>query len=235
LPKWWLTFAEIITLHTKTLILDLRDNGGGLVHDINILYSYLADSSFHLVDKSEVVSRTSLWHFGYYNNNPAWLQAVETLFLPFVAGIDIYTYLKTRKDSDHKYYFAFRDSKLTHVKPTRFKGEIYVLINGGCFSATSILSSNLKGSKRALFVGQETGGAYNGCVAGIMPVRTLPNSKLSIRFGLLGIKAHHKSGVDGRGIFPDVEIIPTLVDLINGKDPETEWVLDDIKGLHKTE
>ena len=227
-----MSFHQLDTLHTKTLILDLRDNGGGLVHDINILYSYLADSSFHLVDKSEVVSRTSLWHFGYYNNNPAWLQAVETLFLPFVAGIDIYTYLKTRKDSDHKYYFAFRDSKLTHVKPTRFKGKIYVLINGGCFSATSILSSNLKGSKRALFVGQETGGAYNGCVAGIMPVRTLPNSKLSIRFGLLGIKAHQKSGVDGRGISPDVEIIPTLEDRVIGKDPETEWVLDDIKGIH---
>jgi C-terminal processing protease CtpA/Prc len=225
------SFRLMDSLHTKTLILDVRDNGGGLVHDINNLYSYLADSSFHLVEKSEVTSRTSLWHFGYYHNMPCWVQAVQTIFLPIVAGIDAFTFLKVRKGTDHKYYYAFRDSKLTKPQPNRFKGKVYVLINGGCFSATCLLSSNLKGSKRETFVGEETGGSYNGCVAGILPVSTLPASKLGVRYGLMSIKTPYTSELDGRGIFPDVEIEPTIEDRMEGNDLELQWILNDIKGL----
>jgi hypothetical protein len=225
------SFQLLDSLHTKTLILDLRDNGGGLVHDINNLYSYLADSSFHLINIPVVTSKTSLWHIGYYNNNPFWVQAIQTLFLPVLAGIDVFTYLKITKNADHTYRYAIRDSRVTHLKPHRFKGKVYVLINGGCFSATCVLSSNLKGSKRAVFVGEETGGAFNGCVAGILPVRTLPNSKLKIRFGLLEFQTPYNSTMVGRGIFPDKEIIPTIQDRINGNDPEIQWVLNDVKEI----
>ena len=222
------SFQLMDTLHTKTLILDLRDNGGGLIRDINTLYSYLADSSFHLIEKPGVTSKTSLWHFGYYSNHPFWLQAIQTLFLPVVVEINIITFLKTRKGPDNKYHFAIRESRITHPSAHRFKGEVYVLINGGSYSASCLLSSNLKGSKRATFVGQETGGADNGCVAGIMPVRSLPASKVQVRIGLLECKTPYPSMRDGRGIFPDVEIIPTLNDRLNENDPELQWILKDI-------
>lgn len=225
------SFQQLDSLHTKTLILDLRDNGGGRIHEINTLYSYLADSSFKLIEKSVVTSKTSLWHFGYYNDKPFWMQTIQTLFLPIVGCLDVFTYFKITKEPDHKYRYALRDSKLTHPKATRFKGKVYVLINGGSFSASSLLSSNLKGSKRASFVGQETGGADNGCIAGIMPVRRLPDSKMFLRFGLLECKTLYESKMDGRGIFPDKEIIPTLSDRINGNDPELQWILNDSKGL----
>ena len=222
------SFKLLDTLHTNVLILDVRDNGGGHVHEINTLYSYLADSSFHLVDKSEITSRTSLWHFGYYHNKPLWMQAIQTVLLPFVAVIDLYTYLKVREDQDQKYYYSFRDSKLTKPRKSRFKGKVYVLINGGCFSATCLLSSNLSGSKRATFVGEETGGSYNGCVAGILPVSTLPASKLGVRYGLMNIKTHYISEKDGRGIFPDITITPTIQDRINGTDPELNYIMKQI-------
>ena len=124
---------------------------------------------------------------------------------------------------------ALDESKIGHPKPNNFKGKVYVLINGGSFSATCILSSNLKGSKRAFFVGEETGGAYNGSVAGVIPTFTLPHSKLQLSFGLMRIQPHYKTDIEGRGIFPDIEIKPTLEDRINGRDPELQWVLDDIE------
>ncbi len=223
------SFQQLGSLHTKDLILDLRDNTGGRLREIHTLYSYLTDSSFHFVEKSEVSSKTSLWHLGYYHDEPLWQKVIQTALFPIIVGIDGYTYLKTKKGLDNKYRFSLKESRLAHPKVDRFKGKVYVLINGGCFSATCILSSNLKGSKRAVFIGQETGGADNGCVAGIMPVRTLPKLKLSVSFGLLVCQATYRSEIDGRGIFPDIEIIPTLQDRINGTDPELQWVLNDIK------
>ena len=219
------SFKQLEKLKVQTLILDVRDNGGGRVHEINNLYSYLADSSFRLVDKSEVTSRTSLWHFGYYHDRPLLMQAVQTVLLPFVAVIDIYTFLKVRKGKDRKYYYSFKDSKVTKPRSSAFKGKIYVLINGGCFSATCLISSNLSGSGRATFIGEETGGSYNGCVAGILPVSTLPHSKLGVRYGLMSIRTHYLSEQDGRGIFPDTVIRPTLQDRINGIDPELDFIL----------
>jgi len=225
------SFQQLNSAHTKTLVLDLRDNGGGHIRDIYTLYSYLADSSFHLIEKPQVTSKTSLWHIGYYNDQPFWVQVIQTILLPFVVEMDIITYLKTKKEKDHTYTFALRESRLARVKSDGFRGKVYVLINGGSFSASSLLSSNLKGSKRAIFVGNETGGAYNGCVAGILPVRTLPASKLKLRFGLMVCKTPYSDVPDGRGILPDMEITPTIADRINGKDPELDWVLNDIKSV----
>jgi C-terminal processing protease CtpA/Prc len=103
------------------------------------------------------------------------------------------------------------------------------MINGGTFSASSIISANLKGSKRATFVGEETGGAYNGTVAGIMPTIELPYSKTKVTIGLMVVAPFYKTPIEGRGIFPDKEITPTLTDYITGQDPELNWILEDIR------
>ncbi len=106
---------------------------------------------------------------------------------------------------------------------------MYVLINGGSFFASSLISSNLKGSERAIFVGEETGGAYNGKVAGMLPMLKLPKSKLNFRLGLARLAPYYKTANDGKGVFPDLEIKPTLEDRINGNDPELYRVLNEKK------
>jgi hypothetical protein len=45
----------------------------------------------------------------------------------------------------------------------------------------------------------------------------------------MDIGTTNKTSVFGRCIFPDQEIIPTLKDKIENKDPEMEWILNDIK------
>lgn len=219
------SFSKIDSLKTKALILDLRDNPGGRIKEIHKLYSYLADSSFYFLDKSEVVSKTSLLHNNYFRRGPLAL----LLMLPAELVYSGIVFIKVRKGDDHKYYFSWSHFNSGHPKPDNFKGKVYVLINGGSFSASSILSSNLKGSQRAVFAGEETGGAYNGTVAGIMPYVKLPKSKLNIRLGLARISPYYKTDIDGRGIFPDIEIKPTLDDRIKGNDPELKRVLEEIK------
>jgi C-terminal processing protease CtpA/Prc len=219
------SFSKIDYYKSKTLIIDLRDNGGGRLSEITDLYSYLSDSAFVFIDKSEVASKTSLLHTDYFKGGSVVIKMVKVIFSPLYYG---YTYFSVYKSKNGKYYSSL--GATTHkVSHDAFKGKVYVLINGGSFSASSIISSNLKSTKRAVFVGEETGGAYNGTVAGRMPIIKLPKSEVKVRVGLEFIAPHYKTDIEGHGIFPDVAITPTLEDRIKGNDPEMNWILEDIK------
>lgn len=221
------SFERINELKSKTLIIDLRDNGGGRLSEIANLYSYLATEPYIFSDKSEVVSKTSvLSNMNYFSGNPFYMQPFLVAAAPIVYPL---YYFKTHKAADGNYYLSSSYEKLKTPNKNNFNGKIYVLINGGSFSASSLLSSNLKGSKRAFFVGEETGGGYNGTVAGQMPIVHLPSSKIGVRIGLIACLPFYKTEVVGHGIYPDKEIRPTLQDRINGNDPEMKWVLEDCK------
>ncbi|WP_026976347.1 S41 family peptidase [Flavobacterium tegetincola] len=223
-PFYKQAFDRIKANKSQYLILDLRDNPGGRLSEINYIYSFVADSAIAFADKSEVVSKTSFLKRNYFNGNIG-TKALQTIAYPFYVS---YIFLKVKKEND-KFYYKTSENKVKPLDENRFKGKMYVLIDGGSFSASSLLSSNLKGSKRAIFVGEETGGAFNGTVAGQMPIIVLPHSKIKMRVGLMKIAPHYKTDEKGYGIRPDIEMIPTLQDKINGIDPEMNWILENIK------
>lgn len=223
------SFEKLDSLHTPNLVIDLRDNPGGMIADVRTLYAYLADTSFHFIEKPAVVSKTSLWSASTNSNKSLWLLPVRIIATPFILVGDVYSYLATTKDSNQIYRFPMRAARLQKTNSHRFRGKVYVLINGGSFSASCLLSSNLKGSGRAVFVGTETGGAFNGCVAGFMPIFTLPHSKLSLRVGLMECKSPYKTTPDGHGILPDKKVVPTIEDRINKTDPEMKEIVREIK------
>lgn len=219
-------FKKIDSLNVNSLIIDLRGNKGGRLREIQCLYSYLVDSNYVFIQKSEVASRFSILHINYFGKSPLLVKAIKAVFYPIFVTVLV---SKTSKSKDGKFYFTTKASKKSSPRKPNFKGKIYVLIDGESFSASCILSSDLKGTKRAFFVGEETGGAYNGTVAGFLPVFSLPNTKLDFRMGLLNIRPTYQSETDGRGIFPDVEIVPTINDQFIGIDPVMNWVLGNIK------
>ena len=219
------SFAKIDSFKTKYFILDLRDNTGGRLDEIDKLYSYLTDKDYQLIEKAEVETRQLFLSSLLSKDKPRFMKIAATLLSPVVA---IHSLFKSKKKNGKKYY-AFSSSKLKKPNPLHFKGEVYVLINGASFSASSILSTNLHANKRATFVGEETGGAYNGTVAGLFKYIELPNSKVKMNIGLAQIEAPYKTEPDGFGIPPDVNIIPTIEDRLNSIDPELNWVLQDIE------
>lgn len=210
----------------QNLIIDVRDNPGGRVSDAVNLFSYLTDKNFIILKPAIVTSKTSLWKLGLFRNLPIITYPFAAVFYPFYMG---FSTLRTTKNADGSYQYKLVGSKEKKPSDNNFKGKIYVIINGGSFSATCILSSSLKSNPNVTFVGEETGGAFNGTVAGIMPVVKLPNSKIPLRLGLMDIKTINQTETNGRGIFPDKEIIQTVEDKIQNKDPELEWILNDIK------
>ncbi|MCB4809379.1 peptidase S41 [Tamlana sp. 62-3] len=218
-------FKTLDSLKTQNLVIDLRDNGGGRISEIDYLYSYLTLTDYQFLNPSQVNSRVPFFKVLMTNTMPNTAKVVSGILSPFIVT---HNFLNTYKN-DGKIYYKFKKyTKIKSPKPLHFKGNIYVLINGNSFSASSLISTHLKANNRAIFVGEETGGAYNGCVAGIYKVYQLPTSKLKIRIGMMQIEAPQKQQPDGFGIKPDVHIIPTENDRKLNKDPELEWVLNKI-------
>ena len=219
------SFTKIDSAKSKVLIIDLRDNTGGRLAEIDKFYSYLTDKEYQLIEKSEVLTRQLFLNSSMSKNSPIFSKIISGLLLPITAT---YSLFKSSK-KEGKRYFRFSSAKVKKPNPLNFKGKIFVLINGGSYSASSILSTNLHGGKRAIFVGEETGGAYNGTVAGVFNYAELPTSKVKMRIGLAQIEALYKTEKEGYGIKPDVRITPKIEDRLQNIDPELEWILNAIE------
>jgi len=219
-------FTKIDSAKSKALIIDLRDNPGGRLKEINELYSYLADKDFKFIEEGETNVRFPTLKALRSRRSTSFGGAVSKgIATPIVFFRDLFNVRKR----DGKKYYKFKSAKVQQPKPLSYKGPVYVLINGHSFSASSVLSVNLQASKRATLVGEETGGAYNSTVAGYTNTVTLPNSKVQVYFGLMVLETPYQKVLKGYGVQPDVTIIPTQNDRISNKDPELYWVLKDIK------
>lgn len=216
-------FKEIKENKVQHLVLDLRGNTGGRLNEIDKLYSYLIkDKEYVFLKDTEV---TSKWQLPIHVNrgHSVW----NYIFLsPFYLIQSPIMVLKTEKIGENKFNYRMKSQKKQKQSENFYDGELFVLTDGLSFSASSIISSNLKGTKRAIFVGEETGGTYNGTVAGRMPVLKLPNSKLKWKLGVMSINPINQTEEFGRGIKPDIEITPTLEQIINKEDPEMEWIFN---------
>ena len=211
-------FDSISLSKSKNLVIDIRNNPGGTLNASLALFSYLTDKDFVYLAKP-------INNGGFSSDKYATgFKKIRYYLTSFNDNGNIY------EDEEGNFFSFMKGYKPQKPHKNNYKGKVYVLINEFSFSASSLLSANLKGINRATFVGVETGGGANQCTAGRMPVVTLKNTKLDLRFGLNRMAPVYQQDLYGRGVFPDVEIQSTLDDRINNYDRELQWILTDIKG-----
>ncbi len=218
------SFENIKKSDAKYLIIDVRNNYGGSLEEINNLYSYLAPEPYVLIKPSQVTSKITPLKTNYFRKSKPFQYALKSIFYPsFFFSQAFSTYKK-----DGKVYYKMKADKSTKPNKNAFNGKVFVLINGGSFSASSIITSKLKNDKRIVLVGEETGGANDGTVAGFYSYQKLPNSKIDLPIGLLLVQPNIEFTHTKKGVTPDITVTETMEDIIEKKDPQLEWVKKEI-------
>jgi len=106
-----------------------------------------------------------------------------------------------------------------------FLGKLIVLMDGNTFSTAADVTAVLRQMKRATFVGEESGGGFEGNTSGRNASLTLPNSKLSLRVQMSGYWNAVSGGERGRGTQPDFPVEKKVSDLLRGVDAPMEKAL----------
>jgi peptidase S41-like protein len=213
-PRWVEdTFRSLREKGTKTLVIDLRGNGGGDDLYGAMLVSYLTDEPFRYFERIHI----------------------KTLSLSFRTHTDLEADVErslregTTVDPEGGFLATPRlHPGVAEQQPGKypFLGRTIVLINGRTFSTAADFCAVIHHLKRATFVGEETGGAYNGNNSGEMPLLTLPSSKAEVRLALYEYW-NAVPGYDGtrRGTRPDVHVETTAANLLRGVDEPLDAAL----------
>ena len=105
-----------------------------------------------------------------------------------------------------------------------FDGKIYVLTNGPTFSASTLFCNAVKGQQNIILAGEETGGGWYGNSGLLIPDITLPITKLRVRLPFFKIVQFNHIQKNGRGVWPDLFIPPTVDGVRKGLDRKMEIV-----------
>ncbi|MCF0072744.1 S41 family peptidase [Dyadobacter sp. CY261] len=158
-------------------------------------------------------------------------------------GAQLYSYLTSKPfryyasvESTGKVYTKEENSLLGTLQPQayNFRGKVFILINGLSFSTTAEFCAITKSNLKATFIGEETGGGYNGNTSGQTMKIELPNSHVQViipRFKYVNqVKA---SSFTDRGVIPDHKVIPDVLEYVNGMDVALQYTFDLIDGSKK--
>jgi C-terminal processing protease CtpA/Prc len=118
------------------------------------------------------------------------------------------------------------------LSPLSFRGKLFVLMDGGCFSTTGHLLSLLKFHKFGVLVGEESGGSYRcyGCPKSY----TLANTGINLDCQRCVFDTDVAGFAANQGVLPDIEAKPAIEDLAMGRDTVKQFTLDLIESKHSS-
>lgn len=108
-----------------------------------------------------------------------------------------------------------------------FQGNVYVLTDGRTFSTAADFCAIAKSNARAVFIGEETGGGYEGNNSGGSVRVGLPHSGLQVAVPTIRYSNAVKPAREpGRGILPEYPVVPSISDALAQRDPPLQKALE---------
>lgn len=199
----------------RTLILDLRKNGGGSSDANYGLLANLLTEKFR--PRSGMIAKT----LNMDGIRPYLWTWDKRALKPNPLGFS--------KQDDGTYALrSFATDELKTVKPTKnaFDGELIVLTSHTNSSGSTNFISWMTELGRATTVGEKTGGSKEGPTAGLQFTLTLPHSGVRMRLPFFHVKNNVKSFEKGLGITPEISAPLTVEAFREGRDPAMEMALE---------
>jgi hypothetical protein len=202
-------FATLRDKGTKALILDLRANGGGVDMDGSALVSHFVARPFRYFDHIKVTTvkpSFATWRPDTFDNLKAGTSPAPD------GGFRVLPQLHPG---------------VAEQKPAAapFVGRVFVLIDGGTFSTAADVCAQIRSLTKATFIGEETGGGFEGNTSGLNADIVLPRSGLRLRIQMYGYWNAVRGGQPGRGTLPDITIVRRTADTLAGRDAALERAL----------
>lgn len=214
------SFTDLQKKGIQNLILDVRGNEGGGDNYDRILFGYLGN--LNLGKPVTYLPGTQFSTLPYAIN----LSDDVSMFVQ-----NPHEFLNENTLQLKQQYQDLMDPYSPQVRSNCFNGNIYVLTDGGSFSATTYLIGFLYKLRQAdpqrkiLFIGEENGGdIFCGTLcAGQGYTIKLPNSLIEVDMPILCFGELKKEYPKQR--LPDYEVFPTPESLKQGKDAVMEFAL----------
>ncbi|HBH24199.1 MAG TPA: hypothetical protein DDY13_12345 [Cytophagales bacterium] len=207
-------FKKIDSLNIKHLIIDVQANGGGTEGNENLLFSYLSNKVVQKYKQVTMLPKP-------YQKNKSNQGYIE----------DKWTFQNTIAKRGNFTLYSDYYSDLEYKTPQKeliYNGKLYVLISGRTFSGGAEFASLVKMTDRGIFIGEETGGAYEGNVSGYSEYIKLPNSKIEVQIPTVHFQINVSPEIKGRGIIPDYIVPQTWKDYLNGKNTKKDFAIKTI-------
>ncbi|GGG58545.1 S41 family peptidase [Epilithonimonas arachidiradicis] len=205
------TFDDLKTKNVQNLIIDLRDNTGGSDPNAAYFASYFFDQPFRYWDRIEVTETVAKEIKGV---------SLTLFYRKPVEKNGVWLWQKAKHNHEFDFYEIQKPAK------NNYKGNVYALINGFCMSSCADVAAILSYNKKAIFIGQETGGGYQGNNSGMMPESAVQPFGFTLSVPLQKyVNAVDPNKNFGHGTIPDHEIATTFENWINKQDVELDYTI----------
>jgi hypothetical protein len=205
-------FRQIRADSARTLVVDLRNNGGG--------DTWLGDELLsHLTTISYTMSSAKLWKM-----SAEYRAYLKSVVRPPLNHLPLEKVIPTARrlysgPTGQIVRFDFEPESHSARDP-RFDGPVCVLIGAGTFSSAVDLVDGIKTYRLATLIGEETGGHPNS-FGEIYYFRTPATGFLVTVSSAAFVRANGDT-TDHRGVLPDIEVHRSSEDVRAGRDPVIE-------------
>ncbi|RYF74500.1 MAG: peptidase S41, partial [Cytophagaceae bacterium] len=209
------SMAQIAKKGAKNLVIDLRGNTGGWDSQGIELFTYLMKTDTAVP---------------YYARQHSVTDSTEFLQFSDLSEADRKN-VKQELIRENDGTFTLKQGSNTRepmrysAKPNRFKGRVYILMDGRSASTASEFLAVAHANNVGVFVGEESGGAYEGGNGSSFITLELPKSGIQVTTPLVYYRnAVPEPTQKGRGTMPDHTVPIPITDILNHTDSQRDRV-----------